>query len=184
MPIYLETIPDKNLYERGLVGQYWTGIPVRATANTAVAANVLRGRVIFVPQTMTFDTIAVYVATGHAEKNAYLGVYNLDNNLAITTLVKDYGTVSVASSTTLAVITADLQLSRGYYLAALLTDGTPTLGFVSAAFSPLGFETSGYWQSTGCTVNQAYGALPDPFTAGYVLERDEPALMLKIKSYP
>lgn len=175
----------KDLREQTKVGECYAGCGMRASFNSVVTANRLYGYILFVARTMTFDQIRIDVeGAGAGGTAARLGIYELDSDLAPGALIKDHGTVAV-DSTGVKSVNGDQQLTRGYYLGAFITDGTPTIKVVEVSFSPLGIRSSGgvvdqVWD--GYYVDQAYGALPDPFPASPTLNRHIPAVVLRVKS--
>jgi len=172
----------KDLLEQVRVGALYSGCGIKTNFTLTVNANRLYGFILFVARTMTFDAIYCRVRTLAEGKSARLGIYKLDSALAPGALVKDYGTVSVAT-TGAKSIAADQQLTRGYYLGAFISDGTPEMEVIEVAHSPLGQEASWLFENyDGYYVDQANGALPDPFPASPTIYRHIPAIALKVKS--
>jgi len=171
-----------NIFEQTLVGQYYPGGGIRTTAATVMVANRLNGIILWVPRTMTFDRIGIYVSTADAgNPNARLGLYNLDTSLSPVTLIRDYGVVNVGT-TGLKVISQDQQLDKGYYLPVCVCDGTPTLVHLDPSPNVLGMETGFHWGSGGYIRTFTYATLPDPFGGTPSLDRQPPAILLRTKS--
>ncbi|MBA7602860.1 hypothetical protein ES703_09956 [subsurface metagenome] len=177
----------KNILEQSLVGGIYWGLPFRYRSFGAATANRLYGLVVFVARTMTFDAIYVAVTTGDAGKSARVGIYNLDSDLAPSTLVQDYGTLSVAAAAIVSAV-ADQQLTKGYYLTVFISDGTPDVEFLYPAVSPLGHKLNdldivhaGY-QVDDPSPPAIFNALPASFPAGPTLTHAVPDTLLKVKS--
>jgi len=174
----------KNMLEQSLVGKYYNSLGGRAASNVTLVADRLCGYLIVVARTMTFDQILIGVQTaGDAGTAARLGIYNLDSALAPSTLVKDYGTVSVAT-TGAKTIAYEQQLTKGYYLGAVISDGAPILYGYYPDYTPFQATAPDYAINffRGYYVAQAYGALPDPFPASPTLGEVTPSVWLRIKS--
>lgn len=153
-------------------GGRWYG-PGNEVAQTTLAltANRLYGMPIYVPVTAFCQAIAARITTLAAGSSIRLGIYS-DSSGVPGNLLVDAGVVSgaVADEVALALVK---WLPAGWYWLACLSDGTPILRDYESSnkFGWLGF-TSGKDISeghAGMTVSRAFGALPNPFTAGAVL---------------
>lgn len=116
---------------------------------------------------MTVDRIACWVQSLVNPSNIRIGIYADGTNCYPGALVLDAGAVSGATVGG-KIITIDQQLDKGLYWLALVSDAAPTFyGTLGQGNLILGLVTTGYYYYyIGWDVVQAYGALPDPFTAG------------------
>lgn len=96
-------------------------------------------RLVYLPMlvhtAITIDQLVLEVETLDAGSSIRMGIYKADVNWQPTDLVKDYGTVSGAS-TGVKTITYEQALAPGRYLLAIISDGTPTLRKLYALASP------------------------------------------------
>ena len=146
-------------------------------------ANQLIAFPIIIPRKMTFDRIAIQVATADAGKAIRLGIYADGTNLYPGALVLDAGVVDV-SSTGVKAITISQQLDKGVYHLAVISDGAPHVYADAITWGPYGLNATNFPQGAGNWVAAlSYGALPDPFTAGggYDAERS-PIVALRLLS--
>jgi hypothetical protein len=128
-----------------------------------------------------YDRISIHVTTAALGKSCQLGIY-ADSAGVPGALVLDAGNVSAATTGGKEINIAQT-LARGWYWLACLSDGTPTLRRYYAAGGahlPWLGHNSGQDLNhyAGMYVAQAYGALPDPFTAGAVLT-EVPRVLLR-----
>ena len=117
---------------------------------------------------MTLDRIAVGIVVADPGKNARLGIYNDGANLYPGALVVDAGVISVAGAGIIAAVIAE-SIPRGLYWLVILSDGVPNMYFAEEGHAILGLSEGAALLRYACAtweVAQAYGALPDPFTAG------------------
>lgn len=143
-----------------LVGSVYKPYHAVGYRNADLSANVLYAAYLYLPRAMSFSAIRCQVITLAAGASARMGVYN-SSSLVPTTLVKDFGEVSVAS-TGVKEIADSLSLSKGFYFVAIVSDGTPTIRGVLVHGSPLGANpTDMYGYSyVGYTASHSYAALP------------------------
>lgn len=156
----------KNFFEILRTGIYHTFCG-GYLAGQVLTANKLYAVPIVVTRDITADRIAVDVTVQAGEKFR-LGIYNDGANLYPGTLVLDAGEVTLAAIG-IKAITIALALTKGIYHLAIISDGTPTLRAYHATHRGpdiLGVDASNFSYSVILAANQAYGALPDPFTGG------------------
>lgn len=166
-------------------GRYY-GTQIATTSQTTVtpAIDTLYAQPFFVPATGTYDRISMEVTTQDAAEpnDIRVGIYNNTTNGATpSSLVIDGGELDLAGAAPFAIeATISQELSQGWYWLAYLTEGAAvfrgwTLGnmlpFLGTAVTT---GTSNNYSSW--SVAQAYGALPDPFTAGGALINTAPGL--------
>jgi len=156
----------KNIAEELRTGEYFYPSPFFTYGNRSITANVLYGVPVLVARAMTVDRIAIEVLTqGAGGTKARLGIYSVHSNLYPTTLLLDAGTVDV-DSTGVKTIVINQALAKGWNFVALVSDGTPTIQGFASAYTPLGIRAADFNQDQACWyIAQAYGALPNPFTA-------------------
>lgn len=149
-------------------GGYIQPWPVVAISTTALVANRLYALAWLIVRPLTIDRLALEVTgAGGAGTKARLGIYANGTNLYPGALLKDVGLVAVDGvAVVAATITGNLSLAAGLYWLALITDGTPTCRYGAPQLSPMGIKATDFSAVLGSwRVAQAYGALPDPFTA-------------------
>lgn len=151
-----------------LVGQYYN-ISMASSGAIAGTTNRMYAIPFIVPRKMTFDRIAITVTVGASGKSARLGIYNDNGSLYPGTLALDAGVVDCTSAATV-TITISKQLAKGIYWLVLLSESTQTYYACSIASPFLLGVGTGTIRNGGYYVAQAYGALPDPFTAGGTID--------------
>jgi len=154
--------------------------------NTAVlTADQLYGQYFPLPRGATFDRIGIDVQTGAAGKHIRLGIYKDDDLDGYPkSLVLDAGVVNVDTSGE-KHITINQHLEAGLYFLAFISDGAPTLWLTQtpAYPSPLGLGgTIAYPVFVYYKTGVAYGALPDPFTAGGSGTNDAWSIAMRLNS--
>lgn len=161
----------KDIFEVRRTGYYFYPWMHTSTLNVPImVANKLYGMFFLVARAITIDRLAIKVTTLADGKSVRVGIYNNGVNVYPGTLLKDAGTVSVAT-TGLKEIILDpvLALPKGLYWLAIVSDGTPALQGGALTHSPIGnLPSTGIDQYQRWEVNFTYAALPDPFTAGGV----------------
>ena len=146
-------------------GEYLPAGFLLGYTTSAIQADRIIARYLWVARNITVDRIAVYVATaGAAGTVIRLGIYNNGTNLLPGSLLLDAGTVAV-DSTGVKAITINQALTKGLYWLALFSDGAPTLGAHASAWSPIGMDNSIQNTKAHWYKDTAYGTLPDPFPA-------------------
>lgn len=169
------------------VGNYYDNGGLVTSSGTNIAANQLYASPLVIGRKMTLDRLAISViAGGIAGTKARLGIYRDGNNLYPGSLLLDAGLVDVDAVAVVAAI-INQQLAKGLYWLALISDGIPQLTIYSrdyGAEAVLGTGNMGFTQyNCGWIVAQAYGVLPDPFTAGGVLyNAAQPIIQSRIAS--
>lgn len=162
-------------------GRYYTNPLATQMATTASQGdNILWAHPFFVPYTATYDRIGVDLISGApaaSNTSARLGIYN-DSTAEPDSLVLDAGTFDMNPNGD-KEITISQSLTRGWYWLAFLMDsgaatplyrghtGTSNLNWLGSAVALVPATNSGSY--LGWSVAQAFGALPDPFTAGGAL---------------
>jgi len=167
-----ESAAEGGLIERFLrnwrTGAYIDPWPNRAVGTVAIVADTLYAAPFMVVRPLTIDRLAIQVTgAGAAGKLARLGIYRDGANLYPGALLADVGAVAVDGvAVVAAAIAGNLALQPGLYWLALLANGAPTLEHHFPTSSPLGWQAADFTlENASWNVAQAYGALPDPFTA-------------------
>ncbi|GAI73404.1 unnamed protein product, partial [marine sediment metagenome] len=158
----------RDIHEVMRVGNYYISSDSGANSTNVLVAGQMYASPIVVARDITVDRIAIQVTLLAAGSSARLGIHNDGVDLYPGSLLLDAGVVGTAANG-MASIVIDQALTKGLYWLTLIGDDTPTVRSYIPAEAVLGFEAgvnafnnkSGYWQ-----VAQAFGALPDPFTAG------------------
>lgn len=135
------------------------------SATNTIVVNTLYAAPFVVARNMTISGISIEVTTLASGASARLGIYSDNDSLYPGSLVKDCGTVSVAS-TGIKTISVTQALTKGIYWLVLVSNGGPivraeqyqdfTLGFTSTDFSKL---------AIGYSVAFTYDTLPTTFPA-------------------
>ncbi len=173
-------------FQKVKTGEYMLPMGMHiATTSAAMVANRLNACCpILVARDMTLDRLAIKVITaGAAGTKARLGIYANGTNLYPGALVLDAGEVAV-DTTGIKTIAINQALTKGLHWMAYVSDGTPTLILASRFPTPLGIESGGliyplhFWR-----VTYTYATLPDPFTAGGVVNSEvAPAVYGRVSS--
>lgn len=148
----------------GVFGSAYTSI------NTGVG--FMRSRPVYVPSTITFTGISIYVDVAAAAGGVVrLGIYDTDSRGRPGNLVLDAGTVA-STSTGVKTITISQSLSAGkYFLTAVSQTATCNLlaevGVHSYTHNSYPFWHGNIWELSGIT-----GALPSTWTS-YATWRSE-----------
>lgn len=159
---------------------------MQTNASAAIVAGQLYAVPIVAKRDITLDRVAIQVRTG-AAGNVRLGIYNYGTNLYPGILRLDIGVVeTTAVEIDELTIGGDLVLPEGNYWAACISDATPTLQNRERMTTPLGHKATAFiLGEVGWKVAQAYGALPNPFTAaGATITASQftPNIMWRVKS--
>jgi hypothetical protein len=119
-------------------------LPIYYFGTVTVTANRLVGTFMLVPRDMTLSHLVIEVTSAAAAgKVARLGIYNVGDNLYPGSLLLDAGSVAVDSTGLKTLqISGGQSLTRGIYFIAVISDGAPTIRQYSAAWSPLGANTT------------------------------------------
>ena len=163
---------DAHTYNWGqklTTGQYHYPWPYFTTATVAIAADGMRAFPFWVPRNMTIDRIAVEVTVAAAAgKACRLGIYNDGINCYPGALSLDAGTVAIDAVAVVA-LNVNKALTKGLHWFVMLANDTATYKQFAPTMSPMGVTAGNLTTWNGClSVAQAYGALPNPFTAGGV----------------
>jgi len=166
-------------------GEYHSWHGMGATATIALTANQLYGVPFVVTRDMTVDRIACEV-TAQAGQKIRMGIYSTGTNCYPGTLVVDGGELTLGA-TGVTASTISESLTKGLYFLAIISDATPTIRRWNYTYpypTPLGIAATDFRYGQHCWfVAQAYGALPDPFTAAATLHADYPMIiMLRVAS--
>ncbi len=128
---------------------------------------------LFIARNITIDRLAIDVETASAGDAARIGIYRNGVDLYPGALVVESAALSVnAIAVMVDTPVAPVQLTKGLYWVAVISDGIPHLegygpdgGINILGLNPADFAVHyGGWD-----LAVAYGALPDPYTAGAVL---------------
>jgi hypothetical protein len=136
----------------------------------ALVANTMYAMPFLAGASRAYDRISVHVTTLKNPSNVQIGIY-ADSGGVPGTLVLDAGNVTGASTGGKEINIAQT-LARGWYWLAAVSDSTPSLrSYQGSDMFPWLGEPAGGWKGAygGMSVSRAYGALPNPFTAGSVL---------------
>jgi len=171
---------DLDAHTRNIFVQLQTGVYINtpfAAESPAVSLNIVANTLYAVPflisRAMTPAEIFIFVETLAAgpNNNLRLGIYNDNGSLYPGTRLTNGGVVDV-SATGIKTVAYTTQLTKGIYWVAFVADGVPKLWYNSVGYlSLLGHATLPYFLYGGWNVAQAYGNLPDPFTAGGVVDQ-------------
>lgn len=145
---------------------FGSSLGVASLTTMTVSSGQLYGCPIFVPLSVTLTAIGIEVTT-NATGNVQLGMYN-DNGGTPGSLLFDAGNVSTGSPNAFKSISISQAVSPGWYWLAGIFSATPAVRAITTANSLhlLGFSSgTDTTVHTGLNVAQAYGALPNPFTA-------------------
>ena len=157
-----------------LQGRYYSGGMGSSTLTTAsFGADNLRLVPFIVTKAHTYDRIGLGVTSGSGvSRYMRLGIYSTTYASGYPypdALILDSGEITVSSNAFYEVNISQL-LTPGLYWLAFLNSYAFTIRLVSAASCPinylLGAPDGASGQDGYITVSQAYGALPNPFTAG------------------
>ena len=163
------------------VGLYHAGINAADMSTAATSANNLDMLPFYVPDSQTFDRIAINVTTLSAG-SARLGVYANNGAVYPGELIVDAGEVDTGTTGVKWLAINTLTLLPGLYWLARIQDATPSLrSLFHYAMIPLGSEDLGDSSVvTGYRLARAYGVLPSPFPAGAVdIISGRPAVFLR-----
>lgn len=176
-----------SIYGKLRTGNYYTST-LRSRRAVAIyddyPANILWAHPIVLPRPITIDRIGINVAAaGAAGAAARIGIYNDGTNVYPGTLLLDAGAVA-CTGTGDKVITISQSLQAGiYWLAMVSNDATIDFSYIGDQFqSILGGAGLDSDYGGGWEVAQAYGALPDPFTAGGTMRTYLGAVQVRVLS--
>jgi hypothetical protein len=162
--IPIEEIMSITKYRK--VGRYHFSFLAGSTTNLAITANSLYAYPFVVPESQTFDRIAIKVQTLSAG-NVRLGIYSDNGTVYPGALLVDAGEVDVGA-TGVKSLTINQTLTAGLYWLVLVGNSTPTLTGVVSGYSyscigssDLTAASNMYWLA-----GFPYAALPTPFPAG------------------
>jgi hypothetical protein len=156
-------------------GRFYTSTLAVANSTLAITAGVMYAIPYRVSKTATYVVLGVEITTNTAG-NFRFGIYN-DSGGVPGSLKLDAGIVAMGGALGFKSAVINQILAPGWYWLAFISDATPTVRAITAASALqwTGFTTGlDVTTKPGFTVAQAYGALPDPFTAGGVLAAINP----------
>ena len=161
------------------VGLYHAGINAADMSTAATSANNLDMLPFYVPDSQTFDRIAINVTTLSAG-SARLGIYADTGGVYPGELLVDAGEVDTGTAG-IKWCAINVTLLPGLYWLARIQDAAPTLrSLFHYTMIPLGNADLGVSVVTGYRFAQAYGVLPNPFPAGAVdITSGRPAVFLR-----
>jgi len=140
---------------------YYMRMPVGVTSNMTPTLTRTNYTIIYIPQTQTFDRIAVRTAaTFSGTASVRLGIYNHDTTTGKpSTLLLDAGTVSPTAASTAYQITISQSLTPGFYwLASNMQSAATTSTFTGRDIAAGGFiPWAPYEASPASTVFAGYG---------------------------
>lgn len=153
-----------------------------ALTTLAVTSGSLYATPIFVAQpSVTLTAIGIEVTT-FATGNVRCGIY-YDSSGAPGALLQDSGTASTGTANNFKSISTSQVLTSGWWWLAAVFDATPTVRAITTANSLHMLGASSGTDTTihcGVTVTFSYAALPNPFTAGSVLNAGNfPRIMIQ-----
>lgn len=149
------------------------GVEATGIGTAALTANTVKYEPFFTATPITIDQLVCEVTTpGAASTTIRLGIYAADDNGQPLGLIIDAGTVTADSNAVKAItLGTPIVLAPGNYLAAINSDGTPTLRCARA-----GSMISGFAATLGAspfivsiTAVQTYAAFPSTGLAATAL---------------
>lgn len=164
-----------------IAGRYYDQRIIVATPANLVAGF---GSIYYSPQyfhrAVTFDEVAIFVTTA-ASATARIGMYNQANGVP-TTLVADWGTVSIASTTgakAIGGLNVFIPQPGWYFMAILLAgSGSPQLGAIPAASQPAWLGSlSAFAAAQGTGYSETNTILPATATPSATLRTTTPPLV-------
>lgn len=148
-------------------------VTAQAPTTGAVSINTLRAGPFVVTYPMTIDRIACEVTTGTSGK-IRLGIWSDDGTGYPSTLILDGGEQTITAPGVYGTSTSvSVTLQPGLYWVGFLTDTANQFRVGNTAnYSPtMGISsTFGAFISINWGISLAYGALPNPFTAGATVQ--------------
>ncbi len=175
----------KNYMEILRTGEYiYPSFRSITTSKQTIANDRMYATLWIVTRDISIDRLAIECdTTPEADADARLGIYNDGTNLYPGTLLRDGGAVDL-DTTGIKTVTFDpvLSVPKGIYWLAVLLNSPGNAGKLkygitgSPSFSVNATNFGAPY--TAWDVAQAYGALPDPFTAGAALNSSRAFLVL------
>src|SRR5574343_78696 len=107
------------------------GVGIYGSVDVALAVNTIYANYIYVATTIGFTGLNIKVQTAASGKFARMGVWQVNSDLELTTLVKDGGAVDVGSTGEKTATFAEVTLAPGKYAVGIVSDGTPTISWLS-----------------------------------------------------
>jgi len=168
-------------FNTAYIGKGYNTLPSYGYAGLVVTANRLYAYLLVLQRPMTFSDILANVAAQAGQKLRF-GVYDANADLTPKSLVKDYGEITL-SGTGFLGIASSLSLAKpGYYYCAVVSDGAPTLNYLTIGMSPLGNSYGDLRRhNSGFYGAHTYGALPATFPSP-TIHTEIPLLMLEPSS--
>jgi hypothetical protein len=148
-----------------------------------ITHNELKGCGFIIPKALTLDRLGIQVTTAQVGGECRVGIYeNTPDTNYPGALVVDAGTLA-CTSTGHKSATISETLEPGLYWGACITNiASIAMYRMVNGFSTIHYSSFGGYNN-GWGVAQAYGALPDPFTAGGAADNDVPAIQYRISAY-
>jgi hypothetical protein len=164
-----------DIFGHKIVGRYYCGgFGSTTVTNAALSADYLRAVPFYLTKRQAFDRISLHVVSAAGAGRYFrIGIYanKTDGTLYPGALVLDSGAVEAAAIGFYETVISQT-LDPGIYWLAYLSSYALNVRLVSVAGTPgcysLGAADGTTGQDAYIQVSQAYGALPDPFTAGAV----------------
>jgi len=151
------------------------------TALQTLVADHLYAFPLFISRDMTIDRLAIDVAVASAGDFARVGIYRDGVDLYPGALVVESVPLTVNGvAVVIDTPAAPVRLNKGLYWTAIISDGVPQIqgGDVDSGLNILGLNPADFAvHYGGWDLAVAYGALPDPYTAGAVLYAGERSLI-------
>lgn len=164
------------------IGEYFFSPLLAYACDSALAlsADRLYAVPVPIPTQMTFDRIAIVIATG-ATGSMRLGIYN-DSGTYPNTLELDAGTVDTGT-TGIKAITINKTLAAGLYWWVFLPEAAPSIRAKPYNnLCLLGIDANGWMNHISYYVSQAYGALPATFPGGATRDKQLLGIMYRRSS--
>lgn len=177
-----------NPLEQTLVGGYYMGFIGYTSQAQALTANTLYSFAIPIVRAMSFDRQCFSVQTAVGGSSARVGVYDVDADFYPTTLLKDFGAATTATTGNKEVVNT-LSVATPKYVALVIVSNGAISVWAMRAYSipcnPVGLSVTGtLGDHYPCySVAFTYAALPSTFTAGGSLTAmNVPLLPLRVAS--
>jgi hypothetical protein len=149
---------------------YELNVNTASTTSTVVAATMYAFPMI-IPKITTIDSVALNVTTLGSSSHIQAGIYADNGNMYPGVLIQDLGNVDTSATGVKTFATGlPLTILPGLYWLAYIVQATAPVisGYAVTQLPPILGTTSALTvaHGVGWSVSQAYGAMPNPFTAG------------------
>lgn len=173
----IEQMPHGLIVKGATHDRYYGSYTVQQSPTTGTSGtNVIRATPFIVTRTLTLDIIQAEVTTNIVASNFRLGIYADDGNCYPDELLLDTDSLSGAAIAVVPfAINPGLVLVPGLYWLAIVADASITFRAPNAATSGmpniLGRNAAMgiNWRQPFWQVAHSYAALPNPFTAGAIV---------------